>query len=71
MQTAVEYTEPLNDGDLIAREEWLHAVHHGYFIDYDGFGYPVKDNLMSKTRIYPSIADQLPADATHVMWYNR
>lgn len=66
------YTEPLpNYGDLITVKDWLQSVANNYFIDYDGSGHPVKDGKMSKQNIYPSIADELPEDATHVMWFNR
>jgi len=67
-----EYTENLPAyGDLMTVANWLEFVNSGDFSDYDGVGHPVKDGKMCKTRIYPSIADQLPEDATHVLWFNR
>lgn len=58
-------------GDLMTRDRWLHCVSDGLFIDYDGFGSPVKDGKMMSGWIYPSQASQLPADATHVIWFNK
>lgn len=65
------YVEKLDqNGDLISREDWLESVKAGVFIDYDGFGYPVRGNRQSRQVIVPSTADQLPDDATHVIWYD-
>lgn len=42
------------------------------FIDYDGFGYPVKDKLADPyIEIKPSKRKLIPKDATHIVWYNR
>lgn len=66
------YDKDLPDyGDLMTRYEWLAAVEQKCFIDDDGFGKPVKDGKMAGCVIYPSDADQLPDDATHVMWFNK
>ena len=72
----VVYTEPLPDyGDVMTREDWLDAVACHAFIDYDGSGHPAKringTIKMERAAIWPSIADRLPADATHVVWFNR
>lgn len=68
-----DYSEPLDDiGDLMTVKDWLSCVADGGFIDYDGFGHPVRDGLMDGTiDIWPSQADMVPQDATHIMWYNR
>lgn len=58
-------------GDLMTREEWLNAVETGFFIDYDGMGSPVKDGKMMSGWVFPSQADMLPEDATHVVWFNK
>lgn len=72
MKTPEVYAEPLSDdGTLMPREEFLDAVKDGSFIDYDGFGHPVKNNLMSNRVVHPSQVRELPSDATHVLWYNR
>jgi len=61
------------DGDLLEVEDYLEDVKHGGFIDYDGFGYAVRDGMASRElRIYPSDGDRfIPLDATHIDWYNR
>ncbi len=59
-------------GDLMTVKEFRGAVAEGWFIDYDGYG-----NASNGTHvdpdvcIYPSMVDAIPADATHIMWYNR
>ncbi len=59
------------DGDLMPVSEFLEACEDGFFIDYDGYGYPVKDNKYHKLQIYPSCAFLIPSEATHIMWFNR
>jgi hypothetical protein len=61
------------EGDLMTVEEYLGNIKSGCFIDYDGFGYPVKDNLKdTQLHLYPSEGrNHIPLDATHVIWYNR
>ena len=45
---------------------------NGSFIDYDGYGYPAKFGKMNpKIKIYPSRRLEIPADATHIVWFNR
>jgi len=47
-------------------------VRSGAFIDYDGYGYPVKDEMMNNSLpILPSKVDDIPSDATHIIWFNR
>ncbi len=46
-------------------------VADGAFIDYDGFGSPLKDGRMADVLFYPSQVEELPPDATHILWYNR
>lgn len=63
-----KYNQPLtNYGHLMTIEEFKGFL----FIDYDGHGHPVKDNKMSGHYIKPSKLDQIPEDATHIMWYNK
>lgn len=70
META--YTEELPSyGDVMTVENFRNDCRAGYLIDYDGYGHPVKDNKMAKIRIYPSGRDLIPADATHILWFNR
>jgi len=78
------YTEPVkfsktncygcgHEDDVYTVAEFIQAVESGAFIDYDGYGHPVRDG-MSDTSIVicPSTAaEDIPSDATHVVWFNR
>ena len=65
------YGNPYGD-DVYTISEFKSHVEDGSFIDYDGFGYPVKDSLADKSIvIQPSTVDKIPADATHIVWYNK
>jgi hypothetical protein len=61
-----------DEDDVYTVEEFKACVKSGAFIDYDGFGHPVKDNLADEgIYIKPSKLAEIPADATHIVWYNR
>jgi hypothetical protein len=64
---------PKGEDDVYTTVEFLEHCNDGGFIDYDGFGYPVKDKLAdTSVFIKPSSAkDTIPKDATHIVWYNR
>lgn len=64
---------PPNEDDVYTVQEFLDHVRAGSFIDYDGFGYPVKDGLADEScPIHPSeCPGSIPSDATHIVWYNR
>jgi len=63
---------PEDDDDVYTVEEFRACCKSGSFIDYDGYGYPVKDGLADKdNHIVPSGLDRIPADATHIVWFNR
>ena len=66
------YTEKYDGlGELFSIESFLHLVKMGCFIDDDGHGNPMKDNMINPSiNIYPSSLET-PSDATHVCWYNR
>lgn len=68
-----KYDQKLPDyGELLTVLEFRESCEHGYFIDYDGSGHPVKDGKMArKVTILPSKLDEIPKDATHIMWFNR
>lgn len=59
--------------DVYTVAEFLDCVKNKLFIDYDGHGNPVKDNLANTSIVIkPSTAHlTIPADATHIIWYNR
>ncbi len=59
-------------GDLMTVEEFREAVKIGAFTDYDGHGIAAKNGMCSRERhIYPSTVDQIPEDATHIVWFNK
>ena len=60
-----------NFGDLMTVEEFKRRVESKFFIDYDGFGQAVKEGKVDPVLIYPSQVDEIPEDATHIMWYNK
>ena len=68
-----DYDEPVSDyADVMTVEEFIGCCDVGAFIDYDGFGHPVKGDAMAgDLEIKPSRSGLIPADATHVAWYNR
>ena len=63
---------PADEDDVYTIEEFKEYCDTGAFIDYDGFGYPVKDKLSDPSIfIKPSRLDLIPKDATHIIWFNR
>lgn len=61
-----------DEDDVYTVEEFKELCEMTAFIDYDGFGHPVKDRLADPDVIVkPSELQKIPADATHVVWYNR
>lgn len=67
------YTTPLPDyGDLMSINDFLAAVADKSFVDYDGYGHPVRNNLMNRYfEVRPSGAKEIPSEATHIVWFNR
>lgn len=69
--------EPLdeegNGDDVMTLEDYLDCVKNGSFIDYDGYGHPVKDNKQdTQFDIFPSEGrNHIPLDATHIVWFNK
>lgn len=61
-----------DEDDVYTVEEFKQFCADGMFIDYDGFGEPVKDKLADPDIwIKPSQLHLIPADATHIVWYNK
>jgi hypothetical protein len=58
-------------GDVFSVEEFVDNCRRGLFTDYDGYGNPVKDNVLADIEIYPSELNKIPSDATQIVWYNR
>lgn len=67
------YSDTPDIGDVMTVDEYLSSVECGGFIDYDGFGHPVKDGKSdSSINVSPSQKDScIPLDATHIEWFNR
>lgn len=79
------YTEPVHychtdqhghvaDGedDIYTTDEFRACCKQGLFIDFDGSGHPVRDNLADLNIVVkPSRLENIPPDATHIVWYNR
>lgn len=58
-------------GDVMTVEEFRGGVESGGFTDWDGHGHPVKDNMEDiGWYVFPSEM-KIPADATHIAWYNK
>ena len=63
---------PASEDDVYTVEEFRQYCENGMFIDYDGFGHPVKDKKADTSIcIVPSKLKRIPADATHIVWFNR
>ena len=57
---------------LIPIDRFKQSCARGGFIDYDGEGYAAKGDLIDDTNdIFPSTLSTIPADATHILWFNR
>ena len=68
-----DYSKDLPDyGDLMSVNEFISGCESGCFTDYDGSGHPVREGKMAgDIDVYPSKMNQIPYDATHVMWFNK
>lgn len=63
---------PDDEDDVYTVEEFWGLCKTHLFIDYDGFGHPVKGGMADESRfIKPSMLGLIPSDATHIVWYNR
>lgn len=63
---------PDSEDDVYTVEEFREHCKRGLFIDYDGDGHPAKDGFADpKILLKPSNLELIPADATHVIWFNR
>jgi len=66
---------PANEDDVYTIAEWLDHVKNGSFVDYDGYGYFVKDSLANEHHYVKPSQGENDAfetyDATHIIWFNR
>lgn len=66
-----EHRIPSSHGHIMTVNEFKQAVRDRLFIDYDGFGHPAKMTMDVTQHVVPSKVDEIPNDATHIVWYNR
>ena len=75
---SANYSKPVALGDdVYTVADFREHVRDAHFIDYDGYGHPVKlgkcdpniDIMPSRVRRFP--VEAIPDDATHIVWYNR
>jgi len=71
-----DYVRPvpsyLSEDEVMTVQDYLSDVEDDLLMDYDGYGYPVRDGLEARTAIYPSDGmTTIPKDATHISWYNK
>lgn len=63
---------PDDEDDVYTVEEFKVLCASRGFVDYDGHGYPVKEKMADRECVIkPSRVEYIPADATHVVWYNK
>lgn len=78
-RTPVKFTKtnqygcgPDDEDDVYTVAEFKALCKDGAFIDYDGSGHPVKDRRSDDSIIIkPSRLEDIPASATHIVWFNR
>lgn len=60
-------------GTVMSLNEFIECVKSGGFIDYDGYGYYVKDGKESDIVIVPSDleANSIRKDFDQIIWFNR
>ena len=64
--------DPQEDDDIYTIHDFKESVELGLFIDDDGFGHPMKDGKINPDfNVQPSAVENIPEDATHVVWYNK
>jgi hypothetical protein len=68
-----EYNKHIPEyGDVIELNEFLDNCESEFFTDHNGYGHPVKNNLMDdKKSICPSTRHLIPKDTTHICWFNK
>jgi len=55
--------------DVMTVADFMECVEDGSLSDWDGSGYPVKDNMEDTS--LEVFSRGIPPDATHVVWYNK
>ena len=63
---------PDDEDDVYTVAEFHERCRAADFVDYDGFGHPVKDSKEDPSHyVKPSQLSDIPTDATHIVWYNK
>ena len=66
------YSVLVEVGTIYTVSEFKRDVENGCLVDYDGHGYPSRNGYMDvEIVIKPSRIGKIPADATHIVWYNK
>jgi hypothetical protein len=68
-----ENGELAKDDDVMSLKQFIEQVKHGMFIDYDGWGYYVKDGKKTNIMIYPSDVkyNAIRKEFDTIVWYNK
>lgn len=68
-----EFSKLSDFGDVMNIKDFIENCRCGGFIDYDGFGYYVKDGQESNIEILPSdvISGNYRKDFDTIIWFNR
>jgi hypothetical protein len=68
-----ELSELPSYGDVMTLEHFIECVKEGGFIDYDGYGYYVKDGMETDITIHPSDIGHgaIRKEFDTIIWYNR
>lgn len=62
---------PITHDDVYTIEEFKECCDTGAFVDYDGYGYPVRNKLANRSiLVKPSDLKSIPECATHIVWFN-
>ncbi len=63
----------VDNGDVMSLKEFIECCESGGFIDYDGFGYYVKEGKEYNIEIYPSDVENnaIRKDFDTIVWFNR
>ena len=71
-QTNLRVSSDTDQDDVYTVAEFRELVRCQALIDYDGFGHPVCNGLADPDIwVRPSDVNDIPAEATHIVWYNR
>ena len=63
---------PDHEDDVYTVDEFTRFCADSLFTDYDGSGHPVREHLADPDIVTkPSRLQDIPANATHIVWYNR